>query len=186
MNTPTAVVGCSNCGALFTPAAGEDLCPACGVLPSEPLWEAGETNPGPAGQPAGAPSKRPGKGSAQSANFRARRALRRMVIGAVGALLVAGLGASIITQRQKLSETWTAFRRHTLSDSWIAKRRRTLSDSWVAMKRHTSQAWIAVRQYTPFDAPAEVKRSASVPPEPLAHRRTQAGAVKAKKRGRDE
>jgi hypothetical protein len=122
-------------------------------------------------------------------NFRGGRALRRIVIGAVGALLVAGLGASIITQRQRLSDTWTSLRRHTLSDSWIAKKRRTLSESWIAVKRHTSQAWIALRQYTPFDAP-EAKRSASVAPEPLAQRRTQAGIGKAKaaakKRGRDE
>jgi hypothetical protein len=172
---------------LFTPAAGEDLCSACGLLPSEPLWQAGGTSPGAAAkQPAGAASKRPGRVSAPATNFRGGRALRRIVIGAVGALLIAGLGVSVFTQRQTLTDTWTAVRRHTLSDSWMAKRRRTLSDSWIAMKRRTTEAWIAVRQYTPFDAPAEVKRSASVPPEPLAHRRTQAGAVKAKKRGRDE
>ena len=113
------------------------------------------------------------------------RALRRMVMGAVGALLVAGLGATIITQRHKLSETWTTIRRHTLSEPWIAKGRHTLSDSWIAMRRHTSEAWIAVRRYTPFDAP-QVKPAASVPPQPTAQRRTHAGAGKAKKRGRDE
>ena len=87
---------------------------------------------------------------------------RRIVIGAVVAVIVAGLGAGVAMRRQPLSDSWTKIERHMKSGVWSTIRRRT-SAIWAATRRQSSDAWIAVRRRLPFDA-SEGKGSDSIAP----------------------
>jgi len=116
-----------------------------------------------------------------------KRTLRRIAIGAGGALLVAGLGAWWMRSSGHTPSTvWTAIKRHSPSDAWSGIKRHS-SEAWVAIRRHSSDAWIAIRRHTPFDVP-DAKPSGAVasatPPHTVVrdatatrgtHRRTGAG-----------
>jgi hypothetical protein len=105
-------------------------------------------------------SKRAAGGSMRPISI-GRRALRRIAIGAGGALLVAGLGAWWMRSSGHTPSTvWTAIRRHSPSDAWSGIKRHS-SEAWVAIRRHSSDAWIAIRRHTPFDVP-DAKPSATV------------------------
>jgi hypothetical protein len=159
MNTPSSVVGCSSCGALHTPTPGDrGLCAACRrLLVSDVPWrgEGGGADPG-----AGTASRKPQK--AQRARPIKGGAWRRVAIGAVVALIVAGLGAGVAMRRQPLSDSWTKIERHMKSGAWSTIRRRS-SAIWAAMRRQSSDAWVAVRRRLPFDAP-DSKGSDSIAP----------------------
>jgi hypothetical protein len=137
MNTPASVVGCSKCGALYTPGPGDrGVCLSCRrALPS--TQPSGAPRALPSTQPAGATFKRPAGGSPLRASAVSGRAWRLIAIGVAAALLVAGVGASV--PRKSLSDAWTAIRRHKVSQTW------------TVIRRHTSKAWIAIRRHTPFD-----------------------------------
>ena len=150
MDTPTSVEGCTSCGALYTPDPGDQgVCSMCrSLLPPQPPARTGGTSARPmSGQGTGAVSKRAGRISI------GRRALRRIAIGAAGALLVVGLGAWWMRSSGHTPSTvWTAIRRHSPSDAWSGIKRHS-SEAWVAIRRHSSDAWIAIRRHTPFDEP---------------------------------
>ena len=157
MNTPSSVVGCSSCGALHTPAPGDrGLCAACRrLLVSDVPWR-GDT----AG--AGTAPKKPQQEKASRPRPIRNGASRRIVIGAVVALIVAGLGAGVAMRRQPLSDSWTKIERHMKSGVFSTIRRRT-SAIWATMRRQSSDAWVAVRRRLPFDA-SDGKGSDSIAP----------------------
>src|SRR5439155_15307370 len=168
MNTPSSVVGCSSCGALHTPTPGDrGLCAACRrLLVSDVPWR-GDT----AG--AGTAPKKPQQEKASRPRPIRNGASRRIVIGAVVAFIVAGLGAGVAMRRQPLSDSWTKIERHMKSGVFSTIRRRTSaiwatmrrqsSDAWVAVRRQSSDAWVAVQRRLPFDA-SEGKGSDSIAP----------------------
>ena len=157
MNTPSSVVGCSSCGALHTPTPGDrGLCAACRrLLVSDVPWR-GDT----AG--AGTAPKKPQQEKASRPRPIRNGASRRIVIGAVVALIVAGLGAGVATRRQPLLDSWTKIERHMKSGVFSTIRRRT-SAIWATMRRQSSDAWVAVRRRLPFDA-SDGKGSDSIAP----------------------
>jgi len=144
---------------LHTPTPGDrGLCTACRrLLVSDVPWrgDAAGADPG-----AGTAPKKPQK--AQRARPIKYGGSRRIAIGAVIALIVAGLGAGVAMRRQPLSDSWTKIERHMKSGVWSTVRRRT-SAIWAATRRQSSEAWIAVRRRLPFDAP-EGKGSDSIAP----------------------
>jgi len=157
MNASDSVVGCSTCGALYTPAAGDDgVCPTCSsLLP-------GQHPPRPA-RPAG-PNLRPVSRKPESDIFEVTdddapprrrrgkgRGLRPIAIGVTAALLVAGICTAIIIRPRPLTDAWTSLRRHSPSQAWNSAR------------RLVAHAWLAVRLHLPFDGP-QAERSASAAP----------------------
>jgi hypothetical protein len=110
---------------------------------------------------AGAAPRKPQREKARPRTIK-NGAWRRIAIGAVVALIVAGLGAGVATRRQPLSDSWTKIERHMKSGTWSTIRRRT-SAIWTAMRRQGSEAWVAVRRRLPFDA-SEGKGSDSIAP----------------------
>jgi hypothetical protein len=166
---PSSVVGCSTCGALYTPAAGDDgVCPTCSsILPVEqPPKPARPTGPSlrsvsrPASQSfdvdlddAPRPRKR---GS--------RRSLRPIVIGVVGALLAAGIAAVIVTKPRPVMQAWSSIRRHSPMEAWTAVQR----FAWIPVQRFALSTWVTVKHHLPFDwaqdeksVPASPKRDAT-------------------------
>src|SRR5438445_12996468 len=114
MNASDSVVGCSTCGALYTPAAGDDgVCPTCSsLLP-------GQHPPRPA-RPAG-PDLRPVsrepepdifEGTDDDAPPRRRRGtgrgLRPIAIGGTAALRGRGTRTAIRTRAPPLTDAWPA------------------------------------------------------------------------------
>jgi len=98
-----------------------------------------------------------------------KRTLRRIAIGAGGALLVAGLGAGWMRSSGHTPSTvWTAIKRHSPFDAWSAIKRHS-SEAWVAIRRHSSDAWIAIRRHTPFDVPDAKSSGAIASATPPSH-----------------
>jgi hypothetical protein len=135
MATPSSVVGCSACGALYTPAPGDGrLCDGCRITvaddpsarPLPPTPQAEEETSDEAvdtGRPA--PPPRSGK----------RRGLRRIVVGAIAAVQLIGATAALISKREALAEMWTSMRQHSVQEAWSAVRHRS-ADAWVFLRRH--------------------------------------------------
>jgi hypothetical protein len=163
MNTPASVMGCSSCGALYSPAPGDKgVCDDCrSLLPPDPSWRSGGASssapspkpasaPGarssPGSQPIGSISKRPGAFSAQRPNFRRSRLLRRVAIAAV---CVAALGGGA---------AWLLTHERSLSDLQRAIKHQSPPEAWKAIERHASNAWVSLKKLWPFDGP-QVKRS---------------------------
>jgi hypothetical protein len=158
MNASDSVVGCSTCGALYTPVAGDDgVCPTCTSL--RPSQQA--TRPA---RPA-APNLRPvprrmpeedtfevDDDDAPAPRRRGGRSLRPIIFGTAAAILVAGICTAIVMRPRPLTEAWSAIRRHSPSPS----------HAWVAVRRYASDAWASVMRHLPFDKQSE--RSASAPP----------------------
>ena len=196
MNASGSVVGCSTCGALYTPAAGDDgVCPTCSsILPVE-------QPPRPA-RPAG-PNLRSISGRPEAKSFdvdfdeatrprkrASRRGLRRIAIGAVAAALVAGIGAAIVTRPRPLMQAWTSIRRHSPAEAWTSIRRHSPAEAWTAVRHFALNTWAAVRPHLPFIEGSRAERSASASPSTRettasrgTHRRSQHG--KGKRSGDD-
>jgi hypothetical protein len=83
--------------------------------------------------------------SAQRPNYALYRNLRR---AGIGLALVGGLGAAVVTQRQRINDAWKKVQRHGVSKEW------------AAIQRKASELWVAVRRETPWPV-AEEKRSAA-------------------------
>ena len=155
MNPSGSVVGCSTCGALYTPAAGDEgVCPTCSsLLPADP--------PARPARPAG-PNLRSVSGRSETKSFDvdfeaatrprkrvSRRGLRRIAIGAAVLALVAGIGAAIVTRPRPLMQAWTSIRRHSPMEAWTAVRHFALN------------TWATVRPHLPFIDGSRSERSAS-------------------------
>jgi len=150
-----AVVACASCGALHSPAPGDqDLCPACRkLLPAQPPWR-GAPPAGAPGQPIGAFSKRAGKGNGRAAVARGRT-VRLAAIAA--AIALAAVGGALALPRKPLADAWTAMRRNPAADAWAKAR------------RSASELWIGVRARIPFFAPQADAAPRVAPAKPPAH-----------------
>jgi hypothetical protein len=146
-------MGCSSCGALYSPAPGDKgVCDDCrSLLPSDPAWRSGAAGssapatkpmsvpgPRPAAQPIGSIAKRPGAFSALRPNFRRSRLLKRIAIGVVCAAALAGGAAWLLTHERSLSDVKRAIQRQSPSQAW------------AAVERHASDAWVAIKSKLPF------------------------------------
>ena len=178
MNTPDSVVGCSSCGALYTPGPGDSgVCLDCRrrAAAAQPRPPSGNTIRPNSPQPARIAAMRPPLG----ASVRRRNpALRRNLIRVgVAAALAAGLGALFVTQRQRITSTWTSVQRHGISREW------------TTVQRKVWEAWVAIRRDTPWPV-VEDKRSASRGGTATrgTHRHPQVAATSKRKRkkGRDD
>ncbi len=130
MNPPDTVVGCSTCGALYTPAPGDQgLCASCQpFLPDEkPRASATPRFPASARVHRLSGRARPGLGLG--------RALRRTAVVAIATVLVAGLGGAIAFRRQQLAEVWHGVQRGSPSEAWAAVHRLG-SEGWSTILRH--------------------------------------------------
>jgi len=153
MKRPGSVVGCSTCGALYSPIPGDGgRCPECRHLPAVDL--ALETDPGQAdapperARPLGGDFNRGGPGSAARPLVRPRRGLRRSAIAfIVLVLLAAGGAAAAIYQRR-------------LQDLWAAARRQSPADAWAAARTFAEHGWSAIRRRLPFELPQSGEEAA--------------------------
>jgi hypothetical protein len=137
MNSPDTVVGCSTCGALYTPAPGDQgLCASCQpFLPDEkPPPSATPRFPASAGKPATGRVLRL-SGRAPRPGFGLARALRRTAVLSIATVLVAGLGGAIAFRRQQLAEVWHGVQRGSPAEAWAAVQRLG-SEGWSAILRH--------------------------------------------------
>ena len=148
MNTPESVVGCSSCGALYTPGPGDrGVCLDCRrqAAASQPRPPSGITPRPNTATPVRLPSSRPSPvRSALRPNFAKWRALWRIGVAAV---VAGGIGTAGVTQRQRISTTWSNVQRHGVSREW------------TSLQRKGSELWVAIRRQTPW--PVEQKRSGS-------------------------
>jgi hypothetical protein len=149
MNTPESVVGCSSCGALYTPGPGDrGVCLDCrrqaAASQPRPTPSSGSTPRPNTVQPVRLPSSRPPPLSAQRPNFALRRNLRRLGIGVA---LAGGLGTAGVTQRQHITDAWTKVQRHGISREW------------AGIQRKAKELWVAIRRETPW--PVEEKGRAA-------------------------
>src|SRR5438132_7962663 len=178
MNASDSVVGCSTCGALYTPAAGDDgVCPTCSSLlpvqrPTRRARPAGRNRRPVSRKPEpdifevtdddAPPRRRRGKG----------RGLRPIAIGVTAALLVAGICTAIIIRPRPLTDAWTSLRRHSPSQAWNS------------VRRLVAHAWLPVRLHLPFDGPQAERTAPAAPstrparPSAGAHRPSQPGQGK--------
>lgn len=145
-------MGCSSCGALYSPAPGDKgVCDDCrSLLPSDPAWRSGAASssappatkpmavPSPKPQPIGSIAKRPGSFSALRPNFRRNRLLQRAAIAVVAVAALAGGGAWLLTHEKSLADVKRAVQRHSPSQAW------------AAVERHASDAWVAIKSKLPF------------------------------------
>jgi hypothetical protein len=83
--------------------------------------------------------------TAQRRNYGLYRNLRRAGIGVV---LAGGLATGAVTQRHRITDTWTKIQRHGVSKEW------------AAAKHKVWELWVAIRSETPWPV-VEEKRSAA-------------------------
>jgi len=136
MNSPETVVGCSTCGALYTPAPGDQgLCATCAAfLPDEkPRASATAKSPAPAAGKMGRVHRM--SGGVHRRGFRWGRMLGRTAMALIALVLVAGLGGAIAYRRQKLAEAWQGVQRGSPAEAW-ASLRQLGSEGWSAVQRH--------------------------------------------------
>ena len=105
---------------MYSPSAGDKgLCAPCSrLLPSEPPWRSDGRS---VDQALDALEER-GGGSRLGRMFQGRN-LRRIAIGAGGALLVAGLGIWVAVRRDTVSGAWNAIRSHRWGAGFATLRR---------------------------------------------------------------
>jgi hypothetical protein len=112
-------------------------------------------------------------------------ALRRKLIRAgVAAVVVAGLAAAVVTQRQRITNAWTTLQRHGVSGEW------------ATVKRKAWDAWVAIRRDTPWPVVEEHRGAAAIGVNPSrssnrdatathgTHKHTQVAATSTKRRGK--
>src|SRR5215470_12403341 len=174
MNTPASVMGCSSCGALYSPSPGDKgVCDDCrSLLPPDPTWRAGGAStsasspkpgasspkpvsaPKPKPQPIASISNRPASSfSAQRPNFRRSRTLQRAAIAAVCVAALGGGAAWLITHQRSLSDLQRAIKRQSPAEAW------------TAIERHASKAWVELKKLWPF-GDSQSKRSGPSTPTP--------------------
>lgn len=163
MNASDPVVGCSTCGALYSPVPGDTgHCAACSsLLLDDPPARAAE--PAPRGQAAHPLPGAPNSGRAASVTRlepRRPRSFRRVLIALVAAGSVALLGAAI------------ASRRHQIEDAWKSAQRHSPREAWTAARQLASNGWSAVRRRLPFLAPEPERSVSSAPAKRVAVRGT--------------
>jgi len=162
MPSSPAVVACSTCGALYTPAPGDGrVCEACRVtvaddpaarpLPAPtPLFD-DEPVRKPTGRIAPAPSRRGGR----------RRSLKGP---ALAVLAIALLGGAFL-------------KRQSLERAWASIRHRSVSETWTTVQRRSGEAWLALRRLSPIESlrPAPVATAeasaAGISDDNSSHRR---------------
>ena len=147
MNTPSSVVGCSTCGALYTPEPGDQgVCEACRSF-----------LPGPAarpvsGKPAVGAVKRPSVGPMRL-GFLGRLPMRHIAKGAVILALAGGVGTVIMVRPKPVMDVWNKVRHHAPSSP---------SEAWASVRHHAADAWTSIRRHIPFGSSPQAERSASV------------------------
>src|SRR5712672_2992299 len=129
MNSPETVVGCSTCGALYTPAPGDQgLCTSCRTfLPDESPAPAGGSKRAPtsgAKPTSGRTGYRSSGGSPFRLSFRWGRTIKRVATGLTALALVGAVGGAI------------AYRPHRVTEAWQAAKRGSITDAWAAVRRH--------------------------------------------------
>jgi hypothetical protein len=71
------------------------------------------------------------------AGFRPSFALRRKLIRAgVGVAIAGAIGTGVVTQQQRITNTWTSVQRHGISREWASVKHKAW-DLWVAIRRET-------------------------------------------------
>jgi hypothetical protein len=148
MNTPESVVGCSSCGALYTPGPGDrGVCLDCrrAAAAAQPRPPSGNAPRPTTAAPVRLPSRPPPVRSALRPNFAKWRALWRIGIAAV---VAGGVGTVGVTQRQHISTEWTKLQRHGVSKEW------------ASIQRKASELWVAIRRDTPWPV-VEGKKNAT-------------------------
>ena len=164
MNTPDGVVGCSTCGALYTPTHGDTgHCAACSTfLPEDPAAPAANPAPRAAakGHALAGDYNRGGRPSAVPAGPDEGWPVRRIAKGLAAVALIAAIGATAAFQRQRLADAWSGLQRHSPAQAWAATR------------HLAAEGWTALRRYLPLDAPqADPAASAtSAKPSRARHR----------------
>ena len=141
MASPASVVGCSTCGALYTPSPGDGrVCEACRITvaddpsarplpPPTPLFDI-EDEPvvrGKGGRSGARPMRRP-------------RSLKRAVVGLLS-LAVLVTGATVAYKR-----------RETLEKTWSSLRQRPAAETWTSLRRRSGEAWLALRRLSPIES----------------------------------
>jgi hypothetical protein len=89
----------------------------------------------------------------QRPNYRLRLALRRAAITAV---ILAAVGTLVVTQRQRISSTWTTLQRHGVSGEWATVKHKAW-EVWVAIRRDTP--WPVVERKSAAEIGASTSRS---------------------------
>jgi hypothetical protein len=152
MNTPSSVVGCSTCGALYTPEPGDQgVCEACrSFLPAPAAKPAAPGSRPISSKPAA--MKRPSSGPYRP-GFLTRLPVRSIVKGAVVAGLVGGIGAVVWLRPKPVMDVWNKVRHHAPASP---------SEAWTSVRHHATDAWTTVRRHLPFVSQPAAERSASV------------------------
>jgi len=171
MNSPETVVGCSTCGALYTPAPGDQgLCTSCRTfLPDESPAPAGGSKRAPtsgAKPTSGRTGYRPSGGSPFRLSFRWGRTIKRVAMGLMALALVGAVGGAI------------AYRPHMVTEAWLAAKRGSVADAWAAIRHLGMEGWTAARRHLPIGGNTAEPQQASSNESRGPHKRPKAVARK--------
>jgi hypothetical protein len=173
MNTPDSVVGCSSCGALYTPGPGDrGVCLDCRrrAAAAQPRPPSGNTPRPNSLQPVRIGAIRPAGAGVKRPNLALRRTLLRL---GVAAAIAAAVGTLVVTQRQRLTNAWTTIQRHGVSKEWATIQRKVF-DAWVAIRSETP--WPVVEERRSSSATASSSRG--------THHHQQVAATATKRKGK--